>query len=559
VDPERTGFRPGSVSKLFTATAVMQLVEQGKLDLDRDVNEYLDFELPRRFDAPITLRNALTHTPGFGQILKGLGTADSSRIETLEYHVKHHIPPRIFPPGLVPAYSNYGFVLAGYIVQRISGEPFEDYIERHIFAPLGMSRSTFRQPLPTALRSDMSSGYLTAGGPPQDFEILGTMPAGGMTSPGADMARFMIAHLNDGRLDSARILRPETVQVMHRRALPTFPELNGMALGFLETSRNGHRMIGHGGDTRAFHADLTLYPDAKVGVYVAFNSLGTGRLDSNGLIDALVEAFSDRYFPGPPPVDPPAAPTAADHARIAAGEYVTARHFEGNFLSLFNLLHDELVANPDGTITLSSETRPDGRLKVWRETAPWQWQEMGGQDRLGMTVEDGWVVAIRRSSDPSTGLVPVPAWMAGGWILPALALAALVLVLTALGWPVAAIVRRSRRPDPAPPGAPGRRSAWLATVAALVFLAGWVLILRGIAGGGPGQYMGELDGRIRVLHGLGLLATAGLVVIVWYAWRTLRGRRAWHEKLWSVMLVGASAMVVWFAFAFGLITSSLQY
>ena len=116
----------------------MQLHEQGKVDLDADVNQYLDFEIPQAFDKPITLRHLLAHTPGFADTIKGLIAYAPREIEPLDAYVRTHLPERIYPPGEVPAYSNYGSTLAGYVVQRVSGEPFEQYIERHIFEPLGM-------------------------------------------------------------------------------------------------------------------------------------------------------------------------------------------------------------------------------------------------------------------------------------------------------------------------------------------------------------------------------------------------------------------------------------
>src|SRR5216684_3471521 len=142
VTPDSTLFRPGSISKLFTWTAVMQLVEQGKLDLDRDVNTYLDFSIPEAYGKPITLRNIMTHTPGFEETIKGLFAHDRRPLAVV---MKTWVPERIFPPGEVSAYSNYGASLAGYIVQRVSGEPFEQYVARHILQPLGMTHSTFEQ------------------------------------------------------------------------------------------------------------------------------------------------------------------------------------------------------------------------------------------------------------------------------------------------------------------------------------------------------------------------------------------------------------------------------
>ncbi len=142
VSAEETLFRPGSVSKLFTWTAVMQLVEQGKLDLDRDVNTYLDFKIPDAFGRPITLKNLLTHTPGFEEAIKDLFAVGSESPDLGKY-LKTHIPKRIYPPGTVPAYSNYGAALAGYIVERVSGRPFNDYIEESIFKPLGHDSFNF--------------------------------------------------------------------------------------------------------------------------------------------------------------------------------------------------------------------------------------------------------------------------------------------------------------------------------------------------------------------------------------------------------------------------------
>src|SRR5215211_1330131 len=175
--PDQTLFRPGSISKLFTATAVMQLVEQGRLDLDRDINDYLDFSIPKTYPEPITLRQLLTHAGGFEETLKNLFVARESDIKPLRMYLVNEMPARIFPPGKIPSYSNYGFTLAGYIVERVSSEKFERYIENHILKPLGMNNSTFDQPLPPQLAPQMSKGYLSASKKPRDFEWVQAAPA----------------------------------------------------------------------------------------------------------------------------------------------------------------------------------------------------------------------------------------------------------------------------------------------------------------------------------------------------------------------------------------------
>ena len=158
VDPKLTLFRPGSVSKLFTWTAVMQQVEQGKIDLDADVNQYLDFKIPARDGKPVTMRELMQHVAGFEEQAKGIMSADA-KSPGFEELLKQWVPERVFAAGTTPAYSNYGASLAGYIVQRLSGESFDDYIDKHIFAPLDMQHSTFRQPLPANLEPLMSKGY----------------------------------------------------------------------------------------------------------------------------------------------------------------------------------------------------------------------------------------------------------------------------------------------------------------------------------------------------------------------------------------------------------------
>ena len=132
----------------------MQLYEQGKLDLDADVNQYLDFKIPDAFGKPITLKHIMTHTAGFEEQIKDLFSGGTEPPNLGEY-LKTHIPTRIYPPGTTPAYSNYATALAGYIVERVSGQPFNDYVTEHIFKPLQMNRSTFVQPLPAEMVPNM--------------------------------------------------------------------------------------------------------------------------------------------------------------------------------------------------------------------------------------------------------------------------------------------------------------------------------------------------------------------------------------------------------------------
>src|SRR5436309_9600600 len=293
---DQTLFRPGSISKLFTATAVMQLVEQGKLDLDRDVNEYLDFAIPKTYPEPVTLRQLLTHTAGFEETLKNLFVAHESDLKPLRTYLVNQMPPRIFSTGKVVSYSNYGFTVAGYIVEHVSGEKFERYIDNHILKPLRMTNSTFDQPLPVALTPQMSQGYLAAAKKPRDLEFVQAAPAGALSTTAADMTRFMLAFLQDGTVDGVAILKPETVRQMENRQFELHPMINGLGLTFMEYSMNGQHIVAHGGDTVYFHSDMVLVPDAHVGYFISYNSLGK---NVGGGRAEVLRAVANRYFPSP--------------------------------------------------------------------------------------------------------------------------------------------------------------------------------------------------------------------------------------------------------------------
>ena len=306
VDPAQTLFRPGSVSKLFTWVAVMQQVEQGTLDLDTDVNSYLDgFKIKETFAEPITLRHILTHTPGFED--GGLGYLiidDPEKVISLSEAMERYQPERVNPPGTHTAYSNYATALAGLIVETVSGVPFNDYIKQNILDPLGMTQSSFFEPLPEELDAHMAKSYkVEAGGYKEvPFEIVANFgPAGALSASGTDMIRFSQAILNGGELDGNRILKAETLEQMLTRNFTHDDRLAGMALGFYESDYNGNRVVGHGGDTQWFHSDLAIDQGNSLAIFTSFGSTG-GRVPRS----AIVSSIYKEYFPRneAPPVPP---------------------------------------------------------------------------------------------------------------------------------------------------------------------------------------------------------------------------------------------------------------
>jgi CubicO group peptidase (beta-lactamase class C family) len=560
VDPKRTLFRPGSISKLFTWTAVMQLQEQGKLDLDRDVNAYLDFEIPPAFGRPITLRNLMTHTPGFEETIKGLFVYDPKSKLPLGRTLKTWTPERIYPPGEVSAYSNYGAALAGYIVQRVSGEKFEDYVAHHIFAPLGMTHATFEQPLPSALAADMSHGYQDASGNAKEFEIINVSPAGALSISGDDLSRFMIAHLNDGAYGGTRILKLETARLMHSNIFRPEPTLPAMGLGFYHEDRNGHVIVGHGGDTVWFHSDLHLILDQHVGLFISENSAGK---ESGDIRRALFTGFMDRYFPLAKCAPLATLKSAAADDALIAGQYTASRRSESNFLRIGDLLGGfKVAANDDNTITIDALHDLSGTPEKWREIAPYRWREVHGDRVIVAQVKDGHVVQLTTDRIPPIMIFTPASWLDSPlWNLPLIVGTILMLGLTVIFWPVKAILRwrYDREFELSGWGATVYRFTRIVALIDLAFWGGWIGFVA-YASDHLEFFGPRSDILLRGFQVLGILGTIGVFFPLAELAVALPDRnRPWWTKVSDVLVAAACVATVWYAFSQHLISVGLNY
>jgi CubicO group peptidase (beta-lactamase class C family) len=557
VDPANTLFRIGSVSKLFTWTAVMQQVEQGKLDLDRNVNDYLDFKIPDAFGKPITLRHVMTHSAGFEEQAKDLFPADTARLGPPAEFLKTHIPARVYPPGEIIAYSNYGAALAGYIVERSTGRTFDDYIEQQIYAPLGMTRATFRQPLPAALEPYMAQGYLLASQPPRAFELVATPAAGSMSATGLDMAKFMIAHLDQG----GKLLQPATAAHMHAPARAPAPGFNAMALGFYQEDRNGRRIVGHGGNLPLFHTDLHLLLDEKVGLFVSFNAMGKDNA-TGPLRLALLRGFLDRYFPAPRRDEGPTLSTAREHGQVVAGSYTTSRAGVRSWLRLAQLFSPVLVTlNPDDTISVSSLQDFGGAPKKWREVEPFVWREVGGVARVTVLLDREGQPSLLAHDDYAPVYVHLRSDFATGPnALPLLRAAIAILLLPVFAWPAAALVRRRYGLSIRFEGRDlmlyrlSRGACLLLALVPLLFLSVATKPSR------LSLLSSSREASLHLLQLLGVVALVGAALLVWrgvHVWRD--ARFGWWGRIANSAIALAGLVIVWAFFAYNLLDFGLHY
>ena len=565
VDPHTTLFRPGSISKLFTWTAVMQQVQQGKLNLDEDVNKYLDFKIPPRNGKPITLRNIMTHTSGFEEQVMDLIAVDQDKYVPYDEILKRWVPKRVYDPGTTPAYSNWATALAGYIVSRVSGEPFEAYIERHVFAPAGMKLATFRQPLPANLKPFMAEGYQPGSDKPYGYEFVGVAPAGSLAASGDDMGRFMIAHL----ANPSPLLNPQTKALMHTTANTPIPGLQSMSLGFYQSNINGHRVDSHGGDTVAFHSDLHLFLNDGVGLYVSFNSPGKEGA-AHALRTALLEEFADRYFPASnanaKPLD---AKTARANAEKLTGTWSTSRRSFSSFIGITDFISQTKVGvDEDGRPVVGGGLFAGlgGQPRKWQAVGPMLWQDPDSHEMLGAKVVDGEAVRFSLGS-----VAPIIVWdrtpwyQNSSWLLPLTYLSLAVLFLTVVLWPVRAIVRRRYGGALGLEGRDLKAYRWsrIAAVAIFATLIGWIVTISTMFG--DLNYLSASFLPVVLTLQVITIVTfiGGFLALLWYAmtvWRRGGGWKAtWKAKAWSALLLLSAATILWVGLVYKLIGFATNY
>lgn len=489
IDPERTIFRTGSVSKLFTWTAAMQQVEQGSIDLNTDVNQYLkSFQLPATYPEPVTLAHLLTHTAGFEDRWIDQKTFNEDEVMQFGQFMASNIPDRVIVPGSVHSYSSYGTNLAGYLVEQVSGMSFSEYIDENIFQPLGMSRSTFRQPVPESMASDLAVGYWYRGNAYEaaPFIYAHAVPAAGISTTATDMAAFMIAHLQDGRYQTTRILEEATARQMHQQQFTHHPELPGITYGFKERYINGQRVIGHGGDIHTFASQMILLPEHNEGFFVVYNRF------SDAFREDLISAFFARYYP---PQTEAAAPevlpmTQEELARFA-GNYRWVRHPRSTL--------GKLIAFIPGPHNVSIQSNDDSSLSVTFFASGTEWRYVpveplvfkqisgGAQSIGGLQIDLGDTLVFRDDEDGQItyGFITLQnsafeklAWYEGPEaMLGSFGVFLMVFLSPLILWPIVSLVQRIRKRAPSATAA-SKWARWLAGIVSglnFIFLVGLLL------------------------------------------------------------------------------------
>ncbi|WP_052304953.1 serine hydrolase domain-containing protein [Stackebrandtia nassauensis] len=513
VDPDTTGFYAASTAKLFTAAAVLQLEAKGKLDLDADVNEYLDFDIPDTHPGePITVEHLLTHTSGFDPDYGMLGKSvtDAEELMSLRDSVVDYLPERVEPPGTVLAYDNYGVTLAGYIVERVSETPYDEYIRENVHKPLGMTGSTATQPHPDTIAKNLATGYRLDGDkqvttPPNFDPWTPTGPGHVVTA--ADMSRFMIDQLSNDSLLGEGI--PENMMKQHHTSHAGMP---GIGYVYEEQPRNGQRVLAKDGDGMGFHNDMILLPEHDLGIFFAVNGDGGDGLD----LAAIGEAVTDTYYPG----DDVGKPTAVDDSDVSEYEGV----YQGSRVSRHSIAKLRVVgqsrvivtANADGTLTTSDKTlstHADADSQKWVQTKPGFFREVDGRGTIAF--EDG----VLTGSTGQNQVYLKQAWYESPVLHLYLTAAALVAMLAGvIVLPIVALRRRGQ----SGPGKFSRLLGWLTSALAVAVVVGLYLLLSNRDVGIQMLWLGSpLVYAIMTAASVVVLGAAGMAVASVVSW--LRG------------------------------------
>lgn len=368
VNPDSTIFRIGSISKTFTATSLLQLVDKKKVNLHSDVNIYLkSIKVSDTFEKPVTPSHLLSHSAGFDEIGKGRVVYSKDELIPLSSFLKDRLI-RVRPAGVVPAYSTYGIAVAGLIVEELSNLSLESYFKKNIWEPLGMNMTCIE--VPSHLQRYVALGYEYENGTNtlQPWEWYHTFPASSINSTVVDMGKYMQMYLNFGKFNNRVILSKKRASEVQERQISVHPKVGGFGYGFYENEWDGINTFDHGGDMAGFSSYMVLAKEDNIGIFIVHHH------ENNNLRRDVVSTIIKYFHPSSKKLTPERNLDIKVDSISFAGEY----HWLSNCITCPDSNKQQkykLKANEDGTLS--------GFGRTFFQTEPLLFKSTDGKRTMG--------------------------------------------------------------------------------------------------------------------------------------------------------------------------------
>ncbi len=566
MDTEETLLTTASLGKAFSAVGVLQQYERGAIDLHEDIRPYItDFQLQTNFDEALTFANLLTHTDGFEARMIGVAAQDQEGLIPLGELIETYTPTQLYPPGQYMTYGDFAATLAGYVVQEVSGIPFEEYMKSNILSPLGMADSTFDQRLSDEMVARLATGYDYADGEYHAVPVfyVRSAPAGGLRTTAADMNAFMLALLNGGEYQGARILDEATAQMMFSQQFAPDPKMAGITYGLFEHFENDQRVLLRDGDGVGTRSRMVLFPEQDMGFFISYNSG-----DSNLRLD-IVSAILDHYYP----VDGTPAPLPVDdyqaRTKLFAGTYRPLQADVTSFgksMYFFSQLV-EIQSTDEGYLSIAAagmggeESSVMGGFEgtsLWVEVEPLYFEQVDGKGKLSFVQsESGEIIQMISGQGYHSTFTKLPWYGSQSFQMIFIQLVALLLISAVISafmsWPLGALIRKVRKQKT---NEPFLWSAFIArlwggvaagVLALFVFRAIGVLYAIGAVAGMPNFVWGISEDMVSSLNSIYLPVALAfpLPVFVALSW----GNRWWKKstRIHYTLITLAVMGCIWWA------------
>jgi CubicO group peptidase (beta-lactamase class C family) len=526
-DPEKTIVRAGSNVKTVTALALVQLAEQGVIDLDADVNLYLThFQIPDTYEEPVTARQLLHYTAGLDNRFIGIRVETPDEILPLSEYFAQRLPDRVRPPGEIRAYNDHEIALAGLLVEEVSGMPYDQYVQEHIFEPLGMDSSSIY--LPEQDAKHIALGYDSNGASyPLNYYNLNDAAGSGFNTTPADLARYMLMHLGNGKLDGVQVFSEKMIEELHTTRFTHHPKLPGIAYAFDETFWGGGRILAKGGGAPGFTNRMLLLLDEGAGIYFVYN-----RDSSVPLSWKLEQAFLERFYPkGKPSIGEEVPATDPGEMARYTGYYIHLNDYSATTIAKVQALMDQehVTLDEQGRLQYAGGTllRMDRNLFQWSESGNYV---AFGEDEAGNV---NYLFVSR------TALMRVP-WIETFPVQMGILSFSLITFITALlGWLVSVFKRQ------------GKSYALSGSVSLIYvgFLVGMGLLLAPVFAGAdpPWALSFAPPAALLVLLALPLVGVGVTLFLAWQVTRSWKERRSgWFVRIHNTLVLVASLSFLFF-------------